>query len=94
MGRYRSGIPLRESKSESHRRHLGYVSAAVWSPNDSCIASGSFDKTVRVWGASTGKRVLTYRGHSHWVEAVAWSPDGTRIVSGDYSGVIHVWQAE
>ena len=46
------------------------------------IASGSRDKTVRVWDAATGLEALSLKGHTSSVSSVAFSPDGKRIVSG------------
>ena len=60
----------------------------------SCLfVSGSRDRTVQVWDATTGKHVLTYRGHSLDVFAVAWSPDGKRIASGGADKLVQVWDA-
>jgi WD40 repeat protein len=40
------------------------------------VVSGSFDKTVRVWDAATGKEVQKLEGHSGGVNSVAFSPVG------------------
>ena len=40
------------------------------------MVSGSFDKTVRVWDAVTGKEVQKLEGHSLDVHSVAFSPVG------------------
>jgi len=62
-----------------------------WSPDSKYIASGSWDSTVQVWDAATGRHIFTYEGHVGAVGAVAWSPDGSRIASaGD---TVRVWQA-
>jgi len=39
------------------------------------IASGSVDKTVRLWDVS-GKALRSFEGHSDSVVSVAFSPDG------------------
>jgi WD40 repeat protein len=68
----------------TYSEHLNAVSAIAWSPDGKYLASASFDKTVQVWEATTGKHLLTYRGHSDTVTAVAWSPDGSRLASASY----------
>jgi eukaryotic-like serine/threonine-protein kinase len=71
----------------------GMIFAVAWSPDGSCIASGSWDKTVQVWNALTGKPIRTYRGHFTSVPAVSWSPDGTYIASASVDGTVQVWEA-
>ena len=44
------------------------------------IASGSYDKTVRVWDAGTGKGLLTINGHGDAVRSVCAMGED-RIVS-------------
>jgi WD40 repeat protein len=55
--------------------------------------SGSDDKSVRVWDASTGVELKELKGHTHDVKSVAFSSDGTRIVSGSYDNSVRVWDA-
>src|SRR5262249_20376488 len=45
-----------------HGHHSG-VNTAVWSPSSARVASGASDKTVQIWGATTGNDVLVYRQH-------------------------------
>jgi WD40 repeat protein len=42
--------------------HSSMVTSVVFSSDDSHIVSGSWDKTVQIWSAETGKCVL--KGHS------------------------------
>jgi WD40 repeat protein len=55
--------------------------------------SGSDDKTVRVWDASTGAELNVLRGHTDSVNSVAISRDGMRIVSGSDDKTVRVWDA-
>jgi serine/threonine protein kinase len=66
----------------TYRGHSLGLNAVAWSPDGKRIASGSYDKTVQIWDATTGHTLYTYDGHSDPVFAVAWSPDGKRIASG------------
>jgi WD40 repeat protein len=55
--------------------HTDRATAVAWSPDGKDVVSGSLDKTVQVWSATTGKTRLIYRGHTDAIVAVAWSPD-------------------
>jgi WD40 repeat protein len=63
----------------------------VFSPDSRKLASGSYDKTVRVWSVSTGQVEQTLDGHSGLVKSVAFSPDGRKLASGSYDNTVRVW---
>ena len=61
------------------------------SPDGERIASGSLDKTIRLWDASTGEELHTLKGHTNAVSSVSFSPDGTRLLSQDEQGQKLIW---
>ena len=66
----------------------------AFSPDGTRIASGSRDKTVRLWDAATGQPVgQPLTGHTDAVSSVAFSPDGTRIASGSADNTVRLWDA-
>ncbi|KAJ7327462.1 WD40 repeat-like protein [Mycena albidolilacea] len=74
--------------------HSNDVTCAHFSPDDTRIASGSLDNTVRVWDAQTGLLVIEpLDGHTGWVASIHFSRDGTRIVSGSWDNTLRVWDA-
>ena len=68
--------------------------SVAFSPDGQRIASASFDKTIRVWDATTGQIVAgPFTGHTDPVWSVAFSPDGLRIASASFDKTIRVWDA-
>lgn len=52
-----------------------------WSPDNSKIAFGCADNTVRALDASNGKQILYQGAHSDWVMGTAFSQEGTFVLS-------------
>jgi WD40 repeat protein len=65
----------------------------AFSPDGKQVVSGSRDKTVRLWDATTGAALQTLEGYSDLVNSVAFSPDSKQVVSGSYNKTVRLWDA-
>jgi WD40 repeat protein len=72
--------------------HNGGVHSVAFSPDGKRLASGSGDKSVKVWDAQTGQELLTLKRHGD-VTGVAFSPDGHRLAAGTANGTVTIWDA-
>ncbi|KAJ5874380.1 uncharacterized protein N7529_002810 [Penicillium soppii] len=73
--------------------HFDEICSIAWSPDGSRLASGSNDRTVRVWNPATGRCISTLKGHTSSVSSVTWSPDGSRLASESNDHTIRVWDS-
>jgi ribosome assembly protein 4 len=72
--------------------HGEAILAAQFSPESSSrLATGSGDKTARIWDTETGTPKYTLSGHTGWVLCVAWSPDGNILATGSMDKSVRVW---
>ena len=58
------------------------------------LASGSGDKTVRLWKIQDGTLVREFTGHMGWVWSVAFSPDGTLLASASDDRTVRLWKTQ
>ncbi|MCJ1473376.1 hypothetical protein MMC13_002027 [Lambiella insularis] len=72
--------------------HLAGISTIAWSPDSRTLASGSDDKSIRLWDIYTGKPYpVPLLGHHNYIYSLAFSPKGNMIVSGSYDEAVFIW---
>jgi hypothetical protein len=88
------GIPPGLGLRQTLRGHREPILTLAWSPDGKRLASGSEDRTIRLWNAAGGPAHRTLERHADWVSRVAWSPDGRMLASGSSDGTIQLWDAQ
>jgi hypothetical protein len=79
------------SVTQSFEFHSNWVCATAFSHDGSIFASGSDDKTIKIWRVDTLEVTHTLTGHEHAVQALAFNTDGSRIVSGSKDKTVRIW---
>jgi WD40 repeat protein/tRNA A-37 threonylcarbamoyl transferase component Bud32 len=72
--------------------HTSWVRSVVIHPEGKLFASGSGDKTIKIWNLETGELLRTIAAHSAWVRAIATSPNGQILASCSNDKTIKFWE--
>ena len=59
--------------------HTEVVLSVAWNSDGTRIATGSQDKTARIWEWPTGKELKSFKDHGDAVTCVCFSPDGKSL---------------
>ena len=74
--------------------HLGFVNSVIFSDDGKYLASGSKDKTVKIWDAQTFQCLSTLEGHTDEVRSVSFSGDGKHLASSSMDNTVKIWEVQ
>ena len=63
----------------------------AFSPDGQTLASGSYDRSIKLWNTGTGQLLGQLSGHDKSVWSVAFSPDGQTLASGSSDATLKLW---
>jgi WD40 repeat protein len=72
--------------------HKHIVTSVCFSPDGMYVASGSFDKTLRIWSLSDGSTLAILSGHMQVVNSAAWHPSAAALLTGSVDCTVRLWR--
>lgn len=69
---------------------LAVISVAT-SPDSNYVATGSRDKSAKLWELSTGREVRSFLGHDYSVTALSFTKDGKTLITGSNDKTVRLW---
>jgi WD40 repeat protein len=70
---------------------LAVLTVAI-SPDSMYVATGSRDKSVKLWELSTGREVRSFLGHTASVINIQFSNDGKYLITGSGDNSARIWE--
>jgi len=83
--------PGQEGMLQAFKGHKAAITATAFSPDGRLLASGSDDRSVRLWPLSGGEALATWQ-IKHSVLALAFSPDGALLAVRTAEGY-QIWRS-
>ncbi len=71
--------------------HTGTIETVAYSADGKLLATGSEDRTIKVWDPASGKELHTLKGHTDDVLSVAFAPDGKKLASASKDKTVRIW---
>ncbi|XP_075793735.1 dynein assembly factor with WD repeat domains 1 isoform X4 [Pelodiscus sinensis] len=78
------------------RAHILPLTNVAFNKSGSCdkIATGSFDKTCKLWSVETGKCYHTFRGHTAEIVCLSFNLQSTLIATGSMDTTAKLWDIQ
>ena len=80
--------------SHSTRAHEKDVNTVASAPNDSMVASGSQDRSIKLWNSADLTPIATLSGHKRGVWKVVFSPIDRCLLSASADRTLRLWSLQ
>ena len=71
--------------------HYGAVTSVCYSSDGKLAATGSSDKTVKLWRRSDGREIRSYRGNASGIRCLSINNQNTLILAVGINGSVLIW---
>jgi hypothetical protein len=72
--------------------HADALYAVAYSPDGKWLATGSADRSVKLWDTATEKRRYSLSGHNDIVYGLAFAPDSKTLASASADKTVRIWE--
>lgn len=85
-----TGLPETLEVERGSEGHQGPIVSVAIAPNKARVATGSTDRTIRIWNATNGEleKIIDSGGEAL---SLRFSPDGTKLAAGTWGDAVHIW---
>lgn len=92
-GKVRVLAPDREERGAIDRidGHSDWVYLLRYAPDGETLMSASYDRTLKLWDAESGRLEVALEGHTAEPGFAAFSPGGTKLLSGAWDNTARIW---
>jgi len=87
-------IDLQNNKSINLSGHRDKITSLACAPSGEILASGSFDKTVKIWETKDDRLLHTLEGHSNHVHGLSFSSNGKFLATKSCDNTVRIWKCD
>lgn len=88
-----TGVKIKQFGAENGG-HSDNVTAMALTTDGRYLATGSTDKSIRIWDVAAGKVIRTLSGHTAEIRSLVLSRDDNTLISGSADHTIRIWNLD